>query len=168
MALVSLLEGMPPPGASPPTCFARDSSILLSPFGPAKGCSKWFHNFVWAVQPHFFITLRARPHRTSLSCVALLGVLPRIPFVISEISAAPEAHFQPATALHQRNITGGLNFCGIGFALIKVKSSLRARAKQSSTVSLCPLFPRRRESIITLRPPSQFAIHLCYWCLFGF
>ena len=44
-----------------------------------------------------------------MSCVALLGVLPRFPFVISEISAAPEAHFQPATALHYRNITESLN-----------------------------------------------------------
>ena len=33
-----------------------------------------------------------------MSSVALLGVLPRIPIVISEIAAAPEAQFQPATA----------------------------------------------------------------------
>ena len=46
---------------------------------------------------HFFITFRVRPHGPSVARVDLLGVLPRNPFVIAEISAAPEAHFQPET-----------------------------------------------------------------------
>ena len=82
---------MPPPGACPPTCFA----------------------LFWAVFPNFLITYRARPHRTSLSCVALLGVLPRSPSVIPEISTTPEAQFQPATPFHTKLSTGGLNNASI-------------------------------------------------------
>ena len=39
-------------------------------------------------------------------CVALLGVLPRTPIVISEISTAPEAHFQPATSVFKHTALG--------------------------------------------------------------
>ena len=41
-----------------------------------------------------------------MSCVVLLGVLPRSPNVISEISTAPEAQFQPATSLIKESSLG--------------------------------------------------------------
>ena len=54
----------------------------------------------------FLHNFRVRPHSTSMSCVALLGVLPRTPCVISEITAAPEAQLQPATSLLKRESLG--------------------------------------------------------------
>ena len=44
-----------------------------------------------------------------MSCVALLGALPRFPILISEMSADPEAHFQPATSFHKGTSLGALS-----------------------------------------------------------
>ena len=77
-----------------------------------------------------------------MSCVVLLGVLPRIPSVISEISAAPEAHFQPATSLIKEPSLGASTTQGDIFrkgvkALSEVTLSTVVQVLGAPSVSRC-------------------------------